>query len=133
MALQELSTNAVKHGALSNEVGEIRISWGLDATKTPPHLHLRWERRAAGLRCRRRRGAALGQGSSSAAWHSIWRAMSRSGSPLMGSSALSMRPLSLPIPHRQDLPPDSKEFTELDFRFPSCSKFLRQRIMEAGP
>ena len=43
MALQELSTNAVKHGALSNEVGEIRISWGLDATKTPPHLHLRWE------------------------------------------------------------------------------------------
>jgi PAS domain S-box-containing protein len=43
MALQELSTNAVKHGALSNEVGEIRISWGLDATQAPPHLHLRWE------------------------------------------------------------------------------------------
>jgi PAS domain S-box-containing protein len=41
MALQELSTNAVKHGALSNEVGEIRISWGLDATQDPPHLHLR--------------------------------------------------------------------------------------------
>ncbi|WP_246529505.1 sensor histidine kinase, partial [Microvirga zambiensis] len=43
MALQELSTNAVKYGALSNETGEIRISWGLDATQVPPHLHLRWE------------------------------------------------------------------------------------------
>jgi PAS domain S-box-containing protein len=43
MALQELSTNAVKYGALSNETGEIRISWRLDATQAPPHLHLRWE------------------------------------------------------------------------------------------
>jgi two-component sensor histidine kinase len=43
MALQELSTNAVKYGALSNEVGEIRTSWGLDATRSPPCLHLRWE------------------------------------------------------------------------------------------
>jgi two-component sensor histidine kinase len=43
MALQELSTNAVKYGALSNDVGEIRISWGLDGTRFPPCLHLRWE------------------------------------------------------------------------------------------
>jgi PAS domain S-box-containing protein len=43
MALQELSTNAVKYGALSNETGEIRVAWGLDATQIPPCLHLRWE------------------------------------------------------------------------------------------
>jgi PAS domain S-box-containing protein len=43
MALQELSTNAVKYGALSNAAGEIRISWGPHASKAPPHLHLRWE------------------------------------------------------------------------------------------
>ncbi len=43
MALQELSTNAAKYGALSNETGEIQISWTQDSTQTPPHLHLRWE------------------------------------------------------------------------------------------
>ncbi|KAB0264596.1 sensor histidine kinase [Microvirga brassicacearum] len=45
MALQELATNAVKYGALSNEAGEILIQWTLDATQVPPHLHLRWEER----------------------------------------------------------------------------------------
>jgi two-component sensor histidine kinase len=43
MALQELATNAVKYGALSDEGGEIRIRWALDRSKTSPHLHLRWE------------------------------------------------------------------------------------------
>jgi two-component sensor histidine kinase len=43
MALQELATNAVKYGALSNEVGEIRIRWTLDRTQEPPRLHLTWE------------------------------------------------------------------------------------------
>jgi PAS domain S-box-containing protein len=43
MALQELATNAVKYGALSNEVGEIRIQWTLDRTQEPPRLHLTWE------------------------------------------------------------------------------------------
>ena len=43
MALQELVTNAVKYGALSNDAGEIRIQWMLDRTKVPPCLHLRWE------------------------------------------------------------------------------------------
>ncbi|WP_262271524.1 HWE histidine kinase domain-containing protein [Microvirga yunnanensis] len=43
MALQELSTNAVKYGALSNATGEIRIQWMLDHAQVPPHLHLRWE------------------------------------------------------------------------------------------
>jgi two-component sensor histidine kinase len=41
--LQELATNAVKYGALSNEVGEIRIQWTLDRTQEPPRLHLTWE------------------------------------------------------------------------------------------
>jgi len=43
MALQELATNAVKYGALSNEAGEVRIQWALDRTKVPPCLHLRWQ------------------------------------------------------------------------------------------
>jgi two-component sensor histidine kinase len=43
MALQELATNAVKYGALSNDTGEIRIQWMLDHTKAPPCLYLRWE------------------------------------------------------------------------------------------
>lgn len=43
MALQELATNAVKYGALSNDTGEIWIQWMLDHTKAPPRLYLRWE------------------------------------------------------------------------------------------
>ncbi len=43
MAIQELATNAVKYGALSNDAGEIRIQWMLDHTKAPPCLCLWWE------------------------------------------------------------------------------------------
>lgn len=43
MALQELVTNAVKYGALSNGTGQIRIHWTLDDTSTPQRLHLMWE------------------------------------------------------------------------------------------
>jgi two-component sensor histidine kinase len=43
MALQELATNAVKYGALSNEVGEVSIFWTVQKSGEPPHLHLRWE------------------------------------------------------------------------------------------
>jgi two-component sensor histidine kinase len=43
MALQELVTNAVKYGALSNGTGQIRIHWTLDGTSTPQRLHLPWE------------------------------------------------------------------------------------------
>ena len=43
MALQELATNAVKYGALSNDVGEILIQWMLDRATEPPQLRLRWQ------------------------------------------------------------------------------------------
>jgi PAS domain S-box-containing protein len=42
MALQELATNAVKHGALSNTSGEIRLTWHVERND-PARLHLRWE------------------------------------------------------------------------------------------
>jgi two-component sensor histidine kinase len=41
MALQELATNAVKYGALSNEDGEVRVAWSVkDALET--RLRLTW-------------------------------------------------------------------------------------------
>jgi two-component sensor histidine kinase len=43
MALQELVTNAVKYGALSNGTGQIRIHWTLDGASMPRRLHLMWE------------------------------------------------------------------------------------------
>jgi len=45
MAFQELATNAVKYGALSNEAGEVDISWQVDRTRDVQHLLLRWEER----------------------------------------------------------------------------------------
>jgi PAS domain S-box-containing protein len=43
MALQELLTNAIKYGALSNETGEVRITWTVSPTTSGRHLQLRWE------------------------------------------------------------------------------------------
>jgi two-component sensor histidine kinase len=42
MAFQELATNAVKHGALSNAKGEIRLTWHVEQDD-PARLHVRWE------------------------------------------------------------------------------------------
>jgi two-component sensor histidine kinase len=42
MAMQELATNAVKYGALSNAQGEIAIGWTVE-DGAPAMLHLRWE------------------------------------------------------------------------------------------
>jgi PAS domain S-box-containing protein len=42
MALQELATNAVKYGALSNETGRVEIAWTIDRGGGGPHLRLRW-------------------------------------------------------------------------------------------
>ncbi|WP_147022095.1 HWE histidine kinase domain-containing protein [Microvirga aerophila] len=45
MALQELATNAVKYGALSNGGGEILITWAVDRARARPRLPLCWEER----------------------------------------------------------------------------------------
>jgi PAS domain S-box-containing protein len=43
MAFQELVTNAVKYGALSNETGRVMITWALTGQADTPSLELRWE------------------------------------------------------------------------------------------
>ncbi|MBL0404110.1 sensor histidine kinase [Microvirga aerilata] len=43
MMLQELATNAVKYGALSNATGEIRIAWEVKQAEPSGYLHLWWE------------------------------------------------------------------------------------------
>ena len=43
MALQELATNAVKHGALSNAAGEVSVHWELRGKEGGYHLHIRWQ------------------------------------------------------------------------------------------
>jgi two-component sensor histidine kinase len=43
MALQELATNAVKYGSLSNEAGKVEMTWRVDHTRELPHLLLKWE------------------------------------------------------------------------------------------
>jgi two-component sensor histidine kinase len=42
MALQELTTNAIKYGALSNGTGPVNVSWTV-WDKDPPVLSLRWQ------------------------------------------------------------------------------------------
>lgn len=42
LALHELTTNAIKYGALSNERGSVEIAWSTDAEAQPPQFHLTW-------------------------------------------------------------------------------------------
>ncbi len=42
MALHELSTNAVKYGALSNGAGRVRIDWAVDLAADGKRLKLTW-------------------------------------------------------------------------------------------
>jgi two-component sensor histidine kinase len=42
MALQELATNAVKYGALSNGVGQVTVHWTLSGESSPERLQLTW-------------------------------------------------------------------------------------------
>lgn len=42
MAIHELTTNAIKYGALSNGIGTIAVSWSADQRADRPTLHLEW-------------------------------------------------------------------------------------------
>lgn len=43
MALHELATNSVKHGALSREGGGVRVTWAMSGNRAESRLTLRWQ------------------------------------------------------------------------------------------
>jgi two-component sensor histidine kinase len=45
LALHELSTNAIKYGALSNDAGHVELTWSVlpGHDGVPPRFHLRWQ------------------------------------------------------------------------------------------
>ena len=45
IALNELATNAVKYGALSNDAGSVLLEWSLGPTSDGPELTVRWQER----------------------------------------------------------------------------------------
>jgi two-component sensor histidine kinase len=42
MALHELTANAVRYGALSNQTGHVRVQWNVDEVEGTRRLHLEW-------------------------------------------------------------------------------------------
>ena len=45
MAVHEVTTNAVKYGALSVPEGTVEVNWGVDSTANPERLVLKWVER----------------------------------------------------------------------------------------
>jgi PAS domain S-box-containing protein len=43
IAIHELATNAVKHGALCNEAGSVLIAWTVEPSPGGDRLHVRWQ------------------------------------------------------------------------------------------
>ena len=43
MAIHELATNAVKHGALSNATGQVLIDWRIEPDEKGQRLHFSWQ------------------------------------------------------------------------------------------
>ncbi|EYD76944.1 Chemotaxis protein methyltransferase CheR [Rubellimicrobium mesophilum DSM 19309] len=46
LAFHELTTNAIKHGALAGDAGTVTVAWSVEGDG-PPRLRLRWSERAA--------------------------------------------------------------------------------------
>jgi two-component sensor histidine kinase len=49
MMLHELATNAVKHGALSNQSGRVSVAWELVQFETQSRVKLHWKERGGPL------------------------------------------------------------------------------------
>lgn len=49
LAFHELTTNALKFGALAEPDGHIDIAWSIDRTTTPPRLRWRWSESGVGV------------------------------------------------------------------------------------
>lgn len=49
LTLHELTTNALKFGALTAPAGHIAVNWSIDSSVTPPRLHWRWIESGVGM------------------------------------------------------------------------------------